>query len=178
MRRPSFKGWVTKELSYLSGENTLNLRRLSFLAQNNVPRLRERLVLYTIATNQVTRFKGFLYREDLIAELETINKLVEGFDFNNPDNTEPLQLPPRYRKALQSYKAAYQNIDTRNASKKLRWEKSVELQKKKGVSTTQICEALGLDIGNITAYLKHADINRVSLENATGIMKYLYSVSV
>ena len=178
MRRPNFKGWVTKELLYLSAENTLNLRRLSFLAQSTVPRLWERLVLYAIATNQVTRLTSFLHREDMIAELATIHKLAEGFDFNDPESNGRLQLPPRYKKALLSYKAAYQNIDTRNASKKLRWEKSVELQKKKGISTTQICEALGLDIGNVTAYLKRSDINRVSLEKATDIMKYLYTVSV
>ena len=178
MRRPNFKGWVSRELLYLSAEKTLSIRRLALLAQTDLPRLRERLVLYAIATNQTERLMSFLYREDVITELATIRRLTEGFDFDDPDCSKHLYLPARYRKALLSYKAAYQNIDTRNASKMLRWQKSVDLQKNKGISTTQICEALGLNLGNISAYLKHADINRVSLGKATDIMKYLHSVGV
>ena len=176
MRRPNFVGWVSRELRYLSGENTLNLRRLAFLAQNNVPRLWERLVFYTIATCRVDRLKTFLYRDDLAAELDEICEKVGSANFNDPCSAEHLQLPPRYDKVLLSYKAAYRKIDARNASKMLRWEKSVEIQKKKGVSNAQICQALGLDAGNINAYLKYAQIDRVSLEKATDIMKYLYSI--
>jgi len=177
MRRPSFKGWVSRELVYLSGENTINLRRLAFLAQNSEPRLWERLVLYAITTDQASRLRGYLYRGEMIAELDVIIEQVKGLDFNYPDNIENLQLPPRYQKAMHSYAAAYHRIDIRNASKKLRWQKSVDLQKKKGISNAEISRSLGLDAGNINAYLKYADINRISLETATEIMKYLYSVN-
>jgi len=72
MRRPNFKGWVSRELVYLSGENTLNLRRLAALAQDTIPRLRERLILYAIATGQVGRLKSYLYREDFVHELDAL----------------------------------------------------------------------------------------------------------
>lgn len=175
MRRPNFKGWVTRELAYLSGENTLNLRRLAFLAQDKEPRLWERLALYTLATGQTERLKSFLYRDELVEELDTLAGEAGGFDYNNPDGIESLEMPLRYKKALLSYKAAYQKIDSRNESKKLRLKKIVELQKKKGISTAQVCRALGLDAGNVSAYLKKAEIDRISLENATAILKYLHS---
>ena len=175
MRRPNFKGWITRELLYLSGENTLNLRRLAFLAQNDAPRLWERLVLYAVSSGRAARLTGFLYREEMIAELDMINRQIGAINLDNPDIFEKLQLPLRYDKVLRSYKAAYQKIETRNASKKLRWEKTIELQKKKGISNAQICQALGLDTGNTNAYLKYAEIDRVSLEKATEIMKYLFS---
>jgi len=175
MRRPNFKGWVSRELSYLSGENTLNLRRLAFLAQNSIPRLWERLVLYAISTFQVERLKSFMYREEMILELDYLSAVFDGFDFNSAENTGNLQMPPKFKKVLLSYKAAYQKIDTRNESKKLRWKKTVELQKKKGLSTAQICKTLDLDIGNISAYLKNKDLDRISLEKATEIMKYLHA---
>jgi len=93
-----------------------------------------------------------------------------------PSSFESRQLPPRYEKALLSYKAAFQRIDSRNESKKLRWEKSIQLQKKKGISNAQIYLALNLDAGNVNAYMKHANIDKVSLKNATDIMEYLYAV--
>jgi len=176
MRRPSFEGWVTRELSYLSGEGTINLRRLAYLAQASNPRLRERLVLYAIATGKEERLRSFLYREDIIEELTTLSQELRGKDFNNPAILSELQLPSRYMKALLSFKAAFQKIDTRNESKKLRWEKSVQLQREKGVPNTQICQYLNLDAGNVNTYLKHGAVEKLSLENATKIMKYLYSL--
>jgi len=175
MRRPNFKGWVSRELAYLSGENTLNLRRLAFLAQNKIPRLRERLVLYAIVTGQEERLRNFLYKKEMTAELETLVKELAGKDLNEPDIFESVQVSDRYKKAFLSYKAAYEKNDARNESKKLRWEKSVELQKKKGITTAQICNTLGFDAGNISAYLKRADIDRISLDKATDIMRYLYA---
>jgi len=161
---------------YLSEENTLNLRRLASLAQDTKPRLRERLVLYAIATGQVTRLRSYLYLEDYINELDDLALEFSSIDLNNPNSPRNDQLPPRYVKALQSYRAAFQQIDSRNESKKLRWEKSVQLQKKKGVSNAQIYQALNLDAGNVNAYMKHANIDKVSLKNATDIMEYLHAV--
>ena len=176
MRRPNFKGWVSRELTYLSGENTLDLRRLAFLAQGPVPRLRERLVLYAFAAGHVTRLKGYLYREDMLAEVDILAEKLTGVNLNDPEQTESLELPARYKKAFHSYMAAYRRIDTINESKKLRWEKSIELQKRKGISNARICRALGLDPGNTNAYLKDAEIDRLSLEKATAILKYLHTI--
>ena len=111
----------------------------------------------------------------MLAELEALVKELGEKDLNKPNILENVQVPDRYKKAFLSYKAAYDKNDTRNESKKLRWEKTVELQKKKGITTTQICNALGFDAGNISAYLKRADIDRISLEKATDIMRYLYA---
>jgi len=176
MRRPNFKGWVSRELAYLSGENTLNMRRLAFLAQTKGSRLWERLALYAIATGQVERLRGFLYNEEMIADLDSLAGELGNTDFNDPQNIEKLHMPARVQKALLSYKAAYKKIDSRNESKRLRLEKIVALQKKKGIPTARICKALGLDSGNVSAYLKHADIDRLSLENATNVMKYLNAI--
>jgi len=176
MRRPKFRGWVTRELAYLSGERTLNLRRLAYLAQTSEPRLRERLVLYAIATAQVERLSSYLYREDMINELEELAGMLRGRNLDDPTGFEETNLPPRYQKALMSYKTAYTRIDTRNDSKRLRWEKSTQLQKEKGVSNARIAQDLNLDPGNVNSYLKHGATERFSLENATRIMKYLYSL--
>ena len=176
MRRPNFKGWVTRELSYLSGEDTLKFRRLSFLAQTSVPRLRERLILYAVEINRVDKLRNYLFQVEMLEELNELAQVLDGQDLNDPSLVEKVQLPSRYSKALQSFRVAYNRIDSRNESKKLRWEKSIQLQKEKGVPSSQIYSFLNLDAGNVNTYLKHGAIDKISLENATRIMKYLYSL--
>ncbi|MCL2539723.1 MAG: hypothetical protein FWE66_05235, partial [Oscillospiraceae bacterium] len=108
MRRPNFKGWVSRELIYLSGENTLNLRRLAFLAQSSIPRLWERLALYAITTGKTQRLKDYLYRAEKIEELNTLGRKFEGMDFNDPEIAHRVQMPDRFKKALLSFRAAYE----------------------------------------------------------------------
>ena len=103
-------------------------------------------------------------------------KQLGGIDLNDFLAAEQLELPNRYAKVFRSFQAAYQRVDTKNESKKLRWIKTIELKKQKGVTVTQISKALNIDVGNINAYLKHGEIDRLSLEKATKIMKYLYSL--
>lgn len=152
------------------------MRRLAYLAQTSKPRLQERLVLYAIAAGKVERLRSFLYREDFLEELAALSQMLREKNLDDPAILDEVQLPDRYEKALLSFKAAYQRIDTRNESKKLRWEKSVQLQKEKGVPNSQISHYLNLDAGNVNTYLKHGAIEKLSLDNATRIMKYLHSL--
>jgi hypothetical protein len=176
MRRPNFIGWVSRELKYLSGEDTLNLRRLAWLAQGKTPRLRERVVLYAIATKRGEKLRVYIYDEALLNELNAVEEKLRNFDFNSPGTADIKGIPDRYLKAIQSYQAAYNKIDVRNSSKRMRWEKTVRLQKMKGISNADIYRRLGLDAGNTNAYLKNGDIDRVSLSTATEIMNHLIAL--
>jgi site-specific DNA-cytosine methylase len=172
MRRPHFKQWLSRELKYLSGEDTIALRRLAYLAQTSVPRLRERLILYAIATNRAERLKNFLYDSNYLEELETIRRVIGNNDAHALDKKTRTSLPARYQKAISSFNAAYRQIDTLKESKRLRWQRTVRLQKEKGISNADIYKQLGLDPGNVNAYLKNGDMDRVTLNTATTIMKY------
>jgi hypothetical protein len=176
MRRPNFIGWVSRELKYLSGEDTLNLRRLTWLAQTSVPRLRERVVLYAIATNRTEKLRGYIYDEALLSELGVVEETLQNCDFNRINNADLNGIPERYTKAIKSYHAAYNKITVRNNSKQMRWKKTVLLQKMKCISNADIYHDLGLDAGNINAYLKNGDIDRVSLSTATDIMNHLIAL--
>jgi hypothetical protein len=176
MRRFTLKGWLARELKYLSGEETLNLRRLAYLAQGPCPRLWERLVLYTVVKGQAKQLRAYLYDERLIEKFEAVNFTLSGANLNDPESWDTDALPERYKKALSSFRSAYHSIDTRNKSKRLRWQKTIQLQRQKGVSNAEIYQALGFDAGNINAYLKHGDIDRVTLDAATDIMKYVMTL--
>ena len=83
-------------------------------------------------------------------------------------------LPREYGKFLTSYRVSYNRPETVKDSKCMRWERSCALQLEKGVTTADIYRALGLNAGNVNAYLKHGDTDKVSLQNAADIMNYLY----
>ncbi|MDR1815153.1 MAG: hypothetical protein LBR00_00520 [Clostridiales Family XIII bacterium] len=167
------KGWLTRELKYLSGENTINLRRLAYLVQTTRPRLRERLVLYSIISGSVFRLKGYIFHEALLKEIDSVRALVGISDLTGKEIRISSKLPQRYRKAISSYISAYNTPETVRDSKILRWKKTVKLQKEKGLSNSEIYRALSLDAGNINAYLKHGDVGRVTVATATEVMKYL-----
>lgn len=108
---------------------------------------------------------------DVLNQLESVES-IEGFVLGQNKST---QLPREYRKFITSYKAAYFKPETDAASKQMRWKRSKELQLIKGVTNAEIYLTLGLNPGNTNSYMKHGEVDKVSLENATAIMKYLFS---
>jgi hypothetical protein len=133
-------------------------------------------MLYAVVKGQEEQLRGYLYDERLVKEFETVLFILCGANFNNPESLDTGGLPERYKKVLSSFRSAYHSIDTRNKSKRLRWQKTVQLQRQKGVSNAEIYQALGIDAGNVNAYLKHGDIDRVTLNTASDIMKYVMAL--
>jgi hypothetical protein len=133
-------------------------------------------VLYAIATKRIEKLRRYIYNETWMDEFTMVEKNLRTGDFNNLSDTDMNRIPERYRKAIKSYQAAYNKINVRNSSKHMRWEKTVKLQKMKGVSNADIYRGLGLDAGNINAYLKNGDVDRISLSTATEIMNHLIAL--
>lgn len=179
MRRPTFKRWIAGQIQYLSGSDSLSLRKIAALAQDGVPRLVEPLLLYAYETGKVDALLGFVWREDILACYESILEKLkndESLQSIALDEKSSVNLPREFSKYFSSYRAAYYKPETNAESKRLRWERSRELQLKKGVSTAEIYNALGLNPGNVNAYMKHGALDKVSLQNSTDIMKYLYAL--
>ncbi|MDR2714586.1 MAG: hypothetical protein LBB42_03545 [Coriobacteriales bacterium] len=177
MRRPVFARWIRRELLSLANTETFSLRKLAAAAQNDNPRLAEPLLLYAHATNKTKRLLEFIYKKEIFSSYETVLALVKERNLETLalDKHSADKLPKEYRKFLTSYRAAYQKPENNNKSKQLRWERSKALQLEKGVSTAEVYNALALNAGNVNAYLKHGALDKLSLENATAVMKYLYS---
>ncbi|MEG0759484.1 MAG: hypothetical protein RR505_13825, partial [Raoultibacter sp.] len=174
-----FEGWITKELRYLSGGSSLNLRKLTALSQDSLPRLVEPLLLYAIQTGKVDALLSFVWREEIRASYSNALAILgDCSDLGTLalSDSNSVVLPREYGKYLTSYRTAYNKPETDAESKRMRWERSRDLQLKKGVSNAAIYNALGLNPGNVNAYMKHGALDKVSLQNSTAIMKYLYAL--
>ena len=160
----------------IAGVSSFCLRKLAATAQKEKPRLIEPLLLYAISAGQVDRLISFVYKNDVLESYQSILHLLGGIDLEEAALSGRFDdnLPREYSKFLTSYRASYNRPETAKDSKRMRWERSRALQLEKGVATADIYRALGLNAGNVNAYLKHGDTDKVSLQNATDIMNYLY----
>ncbi|MCL2332660.1 MAG: hypothetical protein FWC54_04145 [Actinomycetia bacterium] len=176
MRRPTIERWLRRELIRLSGLDSFNLRKLAAHAQKDAPRLIEPLLLYAYATGCLDRLLDCIWREDVRDSYQTAIGILSGKDLSAIalQKQDADKLPREYQKFLNSYRTAYLKPENDRESKLLRWKRSRALQQEKGIGTSEIYHALGLNAGNVNAYLKHSDLGKVSLEHATAIMKYLY----
>ncbi|MCL2150697.1 MAG: hypothetical protein FWH50_00520 [Coriobacteriia bacterium] len=185
MRRPSFSRWIKNQLMLLSGFSRFDLRKLAAAAQSSKPRLIEPLLLYARAANCTDRLLGLVWRDDVrkqyLDTLETIGAsdleslALFGLEAGLEKSPVIKQLPRDYVKFLRSFQVAYRQPEIKSQSKQLRWDRSRALQLEKGIGSSEICRDLGLNLGNVNAYLKYGALEKVSLEKATEIMKYLYS---
>ena len=178
MRRPVFSRWIKKQIQEIAGMDSLNLRQLAAAAQKDKPRLIEPLILYAATAGYEERLISYIYKDEIRESYYSVLAILEGINleaFALSDQFDKT-LPREYSKFLISFRALYYRPETTKDSKRMRWERSRALQLEKGVSTASIYRALGLNAGNVNAYLKHGDTDKVSLQNATDIMNYLYQL--
>ncbi|MDR1184544.1 MAG: hypothetical protein LBK67_07085 [Coriobacteriales bacterium] len=169
-------GWLKSELTRMSGQNTLNICKLATLAKNENPRLYEPLLIYAMETGALDRLLFCIEDEKRKEEYLRVAGLCGDCGIVALTEYEIKSLPWDYRKLLLTWKAVEGKRQRIERSKRLRLERTQKLQKLKAVSNVQIYRTLNLNPGNTNAYLKHGDLSKLSLNNATRIMKYLYAL--
>lgn len=178
MRRPTLTRWLKRELLSLSGLEHFSLRKLAAMAQNTHARLIAPLFLYCWECNRVSNLLELIYDNDILCEYEQVSQLLKKKNLTKlalAGNANDL-LPLHYAKHLNSFKVAYHRQDIDADSKGLRRERCRILQLQKGVSTAKICSELDLDPANVCAFIKQGDLGRITLQDATRMMKYLMAL--
>jgi hypothetical protein len=160
----------------MSGEKTISVNKLADYLQEDNPRLAEPLLLYAMETGIARRLFGRIRDEEILAEYRAVIGICKERSILALDETERESLPWGYQKLLATWKSVEEKNKRVVRSKKMRLEKTLELMESRNVNNAQIYHALDLNPGNTNAYLKHGDVSKFSLENATKIMKYLYAL--
>ena len=175
MRRPRLSRWLKKEVMHLAGLESFSLRKAAAVAQDGCPRAAAPLLLFALCSGRTERLLDYVWRDDVRVSFEAVATMLEGKDIESIAiaGGRIEELPREYAKHLDSYHACYHASETKAESKKLRWERSRMLLLQKGVPVAQISRDLGLNQGNLNAYLKHGDVSKLSLANADAVMRYL-----
>ena len=174
MSKLTFLGWLKLELERMSGLRTISIHKLVVLTQKENSRLAEPLLLFAMETDSVHRLMSFVNDRQLEQEYQYVLDICGDKSILDLDEKAKESLTWGYRKLIDNWMAADNKAKHIENSKRMRLERSLLLMKEKGVSNAQVYQALNLNPGNINAYLKHHDTSKLSLENSTRIMKYLY----
>jgi hypothetical protein len=173
MRRLTFEGFLESYVKYLSGEETLALPRLVSLVSTE-PRLVEPLVLWAGATGRGARLAR-LARGDraLASEVGLVEKLASEGRLEAALTSGDPVLRPEYAKAWRSY-AARRDAPARDARLKLDARARVlALKAEKGVSQYRMAKDLGLNPGNLNAFLVQGDPRKLGLDKAYALVRYV-----
>jgi len=173
MRELTFKGFLTQYVKQLSTLNTNSLYKLAAEAGRDNQRLREPLLLYAVmikkqdvllkATKEAVLHKHYSEMVSKYTQADLITLLER----------EAPELEAGYHKVWRSYQSRRNRCQADNHTKELLWRKVKGLQEEKGVTNYRIYTDLKLNPGNLNAWLKHGDSDKISLAAARKILIYM-----
>ena len=175
MRELTFRGFLTQYVRNLSVGTTNSLYKLAEEASKDNPRLREPLFLYALysqkqdvllqATKDATLHA--IYFE--MTQRYTTDAMTEVFVSGSEE------VPAEYTKVWRSYMSKKNRGQADAHTKELMRQKVKRLQEKHGVTNYRIYTDLKLNPGNLNAWLKHGDSDKVSLDTARRTLRYVES---
>jgi len=173
MRTLSFPGYLESYVLRLSGGKTLAVKELAAMAAKE-PRLVEPLLLWAVETGRSPNLCRLLEDGSRMArELGTLESLKRQQTLELALTSVDSPLGPEYRKVWHSY-LVRANAPKRDAQLKLEARRRVlELEATKSVSRYRMAKDLGLNPGNLHAYLAQGNASKLSLDRALSLVDYL-----
>ena len=168
MRR-TLKGFLEEYCRELSGLDTVSLRKLVAAAEDNA-----RLVepLFALAAVQgkadyLARIsEGRWFHDDYGALADRLEDYGPVEALLSSDDA-----PPRYTAVLEAFRAQGDVLAADRRINALMRPRIVEALARKGLSRYRLCKDLGLNLGNVYAYLAGNDA-KVSKETARRMLRY------
>jgi hypothetical protein len=109
----------------------------------------------------------------LAAELSLLAELAEAGRLESALADEDPHLRPEYLKVWRSY-VVRRDAHLRDADlKKLARQRALELEAKRQVTRYRVAKDLGLNPGNLHAFLAQGNVTKLSLEHAYELVEYL-----
>lgn len=176
MRRLTFTGFLESYVRSLAGKSTLALPELVRLSESE-PRLVEPLLLWAVKRNKAQRLSRLMnHRDDLLKELATLVELETAGLLDSALASEDSRLRPEYSKVWRSY-VVRRDASDRDARLKLKArERVLALETGSDVSRYRMAKDLGLNPGNLHAFLAQSNPAKLSLDRVMELVKYLEAV--
>lgn len=172
MRELTLKGYLESYVPYLAGEDTLALARLARHLPEE-PRLVAPMLLWAVVTGRGDRLHKLLQDEDQRRELGVLMSLQSASRLESALAEEDPRLRPEYSKTWRSY-VARRDATRRDAELKLEARRRVlDLAAQKGVTRYRMARDLGLNDGNLHAFLVQGKPSALSLARVFDLVEYL-----
>lgn len=173
MRQLTFKGFLGAYVAHLAGRKTTSLTELASLLESNM-RLREPLVLWAVENKRGDRLAALLSDDEQArAELRMLTSLRERGRLEESLSRGDSDLRPEYLKVWQSF-VVRRDAPLRDERLKLAArERVLALEVTRQVSRYRMAKDLGLNQGNLHAFLSQGNPKKLSLQHAYELVDYL-----
>lgn len=172
MRKLSFEVFLKRYVVELSGAQTTNVHKLADCLCEN-PRMKEPMFLYALTFDKVNLRLRYTMNSNVAAEYSQLSNRYSSVKMLSLlENLSP-ELPEGYLKVWRSYCSVRDATLADNDTKELIHRRVLELQKEKHLTNYRLYTDLQLNPGNVNAWLKHNDSNKMSLNCARQIYKYV-----
>ncbi len=167
----TFKGFLRAYCRELTGLETDSLKRLISRTVNKTP----------AAAETVMAFAAIQGKAEYAASLAKGSWLEDGYRkflteyaaFGSVDEyLSSKHAPDRYRKVWRAYLAKRDAVVADRRVSALMREKTRTFMSRSGLTIYELCKALGLNKGNVYAYLNKGDTSKVSRATARRIMEF------
>lgn len=176
MRELTFAGFLRRYVRELSTQDTLDVCKLVKEAQQENPRLREPLFLYAMETGKLPLLLAACAGSNLAEGYGQLAKRYDAASLRQALQESAPELDGGYHKVWRSYQSMRSRPQSDAHTKELMRARVLLLQKEKRVTNYRLYTDLRLNPGNINAWLKHGDGNKVSLAHARQMLQYLRQV--
>ena len=173
MRTLTFAGYLRSYVPYLAGTRSLSMSRLAGLTLGS-PRVAEPLLLLAAVTDRTDELARCLKsRPKLLQELKLLDSLARDGALETALQEEDPRLRPEFTKAWRSYVTRRDAPLRDEHLKRLARERALELEATKSVTRYRVAKDLGLNVGNLHAFLTQGTVSKMSLANAYRLVDYL-----
>lgn len=173
--RQTFEGFLKAYCAELAGTNTVSIRRLCRLAASDAPRVAEPLFLLALERGKLAHLLEVSRGTSLEGEYR--ERAEEAAPYGSAlAYLESGAAPGRYAKVLDAFRAKDDLLAADRRIAGLMRTKTLEALQSGGVTRYCLCRDLGLNPGNVYAYLK-GDASKVSRETARRIMTHAQSLA-
>ncbi|NTU71887.1 MAG: hypothetical protein HGB10_08745 [Coriobacteriia bacterium] len=173
MRQLTFEGYLKSYVGYLADSRSSSPTRLWACARTH-PRVVEPLLLFAVVSGRSgTLLPELESKPHLSNELQLLEKLHDSGALESALGSEDSQLRPEYRKVWRSY-VVRRDAHLRDADlKRVARERVLELEPTRHVSRYQMAKSLGLNPGNLHAFLAQGNVAKLSLDRAYALVGLL-----
>ena len=173
MRELTFKGFLAQYVKQLSKSNTNSLYKLATEASTDNPRLKAPLLLFALYSGKQAVLLQATKDQNLFAEYQRLVSQYSAVQMMQMFEDNDSVLPNEYHKVWRSFKTQKNRGQSDDHTKELMRLKVKRLQEQCGVSNYRIYTDLKLNPGNVNAWLKHGVADKVSLDTARRILRYI-----
>ena len=164
MRELTFKGYLLQQLCELSDLNSKSLYKFAKLSENNA-RLRYVLCLF------LNYYVDEKLKNQLCRRFQYLSKgceLLQGVSLGLFDDSLS-----EYRTIYENYLNKKNSKESEDKLKSLMQKRIVAIQREKGITNYRIYKALNLNPGNVNAFLKDGNTNKVGLNTVRNILAFV-----